>query len=142
VQEGDLIMTERISSRSSAVQSMLARREPFTTYGNFRAVAGGESEIGRLPEPYRTWYRDAFWRGDIAYTVYSYRTPIAWECADGSVWVPPVTYSPTTSRHQGLLNVLGQRPSGPSPLGAHRGEPPRTDRTPESAGRAVLAPAA
>lgn len=36
------------------------------------------------------------------YVVYSYSTPIAW--FDGETWtIPPIKYSPTTSRHQNIV---------------------------------------
>jgi hypothetical protein len=113
-------MPERLSTRSWAVRHALACRNPFITYGNFHAVSGGGLETGRLPEPYRTRYREAWRRGDIAYTVYSYRTPIAWQHVDGTTVTPPVWYSPTTSRHQGLLYALGQAAAGPLQLAVHR----------------------
>lgn len=39
---------------------------------------------------------------DIIYTVYSYRTPIAWVTEDGAVTIPPDGYSTTTRIHRGL----------------------------------------
>ena len=38
--------------------------------------------------------------GSAIYVVWSYRTPIAWVDADGTVTIPPLRYSVTTSQHQ------------------------------------------
>jgi hypothetical protein len=97
----------RFATHSASVRHALASQAPFTTYGAFRAVTGGGGETGRLPEPYRTVYRDAWWDDRITYTVYSYRTPIAWVLDDGTTIIPPVKYSITTSGHQSLLYALG-----------------------------------
>lgn len=40
------------------------------------------------------------------YIVYSYRTPIAWKLADGSLFVDDRKYSNTTSRTQNILRSL------------------------------------
>jgi hypothetical protein len=41
--------------------------------------------------------------GKIAYSVWSYSTPIAW-LVDGEGWfIPPVKYSMSTGRHQGIV---------------------------------------
>lgn len=42
-------------------------------------------------------------RGAAVYVVYSYDTPIGWVTSDGDVYVPDVTYSPTTTNHQGIV---------------------------------------
>lgn len=45
-------------------------------------------------------------RCGAVYVVYSYATPIAW--TDGVTWTrPDVTYSPTTTRHAGMVPVDG-----------------------------------
>lgn len=110
-----------LSTRSWAVRAALADREAFSTHGSLRAGAGGVPDTGRLPEPYRTAYRGALARGRLSYTVYSYRTPIGWVLDDGSVVIPPVFYSRTTARHQGLLYALGKPARGPV-ADAARGE--------------------
>lgn len=101
-----------LSTRSWSVRAAMANHEAFTTNGSLRAVAGGTRDTGRLPEPYRTAYRDALDGYRITYTVCSYRTPVGWVLDDGSVIVPPVFYSPTTSRHQGLLCARGEPGDG------------------------------
>ncbi len=103
-------MPKRLATRSWAVRQELAAREPFTTYGNFRAVRGAPWDIGRLPDPYRAQYLDAWSHDRITYTVISYRTPVAWVLDDGTVVIPPLKYSRTTTGHQALLYAL-ERPA-------------------------------
>ncbi|WP_282795221.1 hypothetical protein [Streptomyces sp. CC224B] len=91
--------------RSWAVREALARRAPFDTYGAFRAVDGDCLPLGtRLPARWREQYSAE--REQITYTVLSYRTPIAWVLRSGEVVIPDVTYSRTTTGHQGLLYAL------------------------------------
>lgn len=103
-------MTSRLATHSWPVRRSLAAREPFATHGALHAVEGGVFDTGRLPEPYRAAYLDAWSDARITYTVLSYRTPIAWVLQDAEVVIPPVKYSPTTSGHQGLMYALEQRP--------------------------------
>lgn len=42
-------------------------------------------------------------RDEPTYIVYSYDTPIAWITTDGTAYVPDVTYSVTTTRHQRIV---------------------------------------
>ncbi|UGQ10531.1 hypothetical protein LO772_27350 [Yinghuangia sp. ASG 101] len=99
----------KLATRSWAVRRALAGREPFRTYGAFRAAAGGPASRGRLPDEWWAKIRDVP-DGRIGYTVYSYVTPIAWVLDDGTVVIPPVRYSLTTTGHQGLLYALNQNP--------------------------------
>lgn len=64
------------------------------------------------PEYCDTGYLDPEWRKilradeekpGITYVVYSYATPIAWVCADGTITAPQREYGVTTSRHQRLV---------------------------------------
>lgn len=69
--------------------------------GSLRGVPGTNWETGRLPAE----YRESFHRS--TYAVYSYATPIAW--LSGTAWfVPDVTYSSTTSRHQSFVRRLAR----------------------------------
>lgn len=113
-------MPKALSTRSWSVRAAIVHHEPFTTRGALHAVAGGAGNTGRLLDPYRSAYRHAAGGGRIAYTVCSYRTPIGWVLDDGSVIVPPVSYSPTTSRHQRLLYALGESADGPITEAARR----------------------
>ncbi|WP_436788880.1 hypothetical protein [Yinghuangia sp. YIM S10712] len=99
----------KLATRSWAVRRALAGREPFRTYGAFRAAVGGPASRGRLPDEWWAKIRDVP-DGRIRYTVYSYVTPIAWVLDDGTVVIPPVRYSLTTTGHQGLLYALNQAP--------------------------------
>ena len=42
---------------------------------------------------------------EVEYVVYSYETPIAWLLKDGTVIVPNVRYSNTTTNHQSLCRI-------------------------------------
>ena len=82
----------------------VAGREAFQiTTGAMRGVEGPVSHFGQLPEAVIARYRAV--REDIEYTVMSYATPIAWFAGDGWI-IPEVKYSPTTSRHQGIVRQV------------------------------------
>ncbi|MCT9080480.1 hypothetical protein [Streptomyces fulvoviolaceus] len=103
---------KKLATHSWAAREALARREPFHTYGAFRAVDGYSLPFGNwLPSCWQERYRAD---GDeITYTVLSYGTPIAWVLRSGEVVIPDVKYSRTTTDHQGLLYALGQPADGP-----------------------------
>lgn len=46
----------------------------------------------------------SFGEQEITDTLYSYRTPIAWRTAEGTINVPTQSHSVTTSRHQNILH--------------------------------------
>lgn len=60
---------------------------------------------GRMPENYWEGYSTLAKNGMIAYTVMSYNTPIAWVTTSGTVYVPDLKYSNTTTAHQNLCKV-------------------------------------
>lgn len=99
-------MTMRVATTSWRAREALANREPFNTYGALRAVEGAYTLPWgtRLPDEWRARYESE--ADDITYTVISYDTPIAWVLSNGQVIAPPVKYSITTSRHQGMLYAL------------------------------------
>jgi hypothetical protein len=75
--------------------------------GSFRAFEGQiNGDLGELPDEWVERYRTDASLFTIAYTVMSYKTPIAWVLSDGDgvvheVVIPKVFYSQTTaSRHQ------------------------------------------
>lgn len=83
-----------------ATITALESRKPFKG-SSMSAIEGAASGCGRM-----SYDTAAEYRADrIAYTVLSYGTPIAWVTADGTVKVPAVTYSPTTTRHQHLCRA-------------------------------------
>lgn len=92
------------------IATVAAGLEPFKAGGRFypdvRNFRGGPSEDrgpGRLPIDWAERFAEAEDR--IDYVVYSYYTPIAWHTPDG--WtVPPVRYSPSTTRHQAVMAEL------------------------------------
>jgi len=80
----------------------LRNHKPFERSGfAMRAIEGKTSLSGRLPVEWLTRYRNT----EIAYTVISYQTPIAWVTSDGQIYIPDESYSVTTSHHQGLCRV-------------------------------------
>lgn len=85
-------------SNSDAARA-IARRDDFETHtGNLSGRAhtpGRYVYTGQLPRGYAETVSAA------DYIVFSYATPIAWHLPDGWV-IPPVSYSVTTSRHQGV----------------------------------------
>ncbi|MET8983271.1 hypothetical protein ABZX85_47675 [Streptomyces sp. NPDC004539] len=88
----------------------MANRQPFTTYGALRATDQQSYCVGLLPQEWADRYRSDAVAGRIRYQVFSYSTPIAWVLDDGTVVVPHVRYSITTSGHQGLLYALHSEP--------------------------------
>lgn len=74
----------------------IASAKPFVTGGAMRAVAGRAYSNGRLPWEWVTRYRN----DDVAYTVTSYGTPVAWLTLAGEWRVPATSYSRTTGIHQ------------------------------------------
>lgn len=85
-----------VSNHSSATEFILARRE--FNGSSMRGRTTPNYEVGRLPEAWRdVYYHTA---NDIDYIVYSFATPIAWHTRDGLWFVPSVTYSGYSSRHQ------------------------------------------
>ena len=84
---------------------LLAKRKPFDTYGAMSAVPFPPAEKGRLPSLWARLYDADSRGGGIVFAVRSYATPIAWVRVDGRTVIPPVTYSPTTTRHQNLCRA-------------------------------------
>lgn len=107
-----------ISSRSYAQASTaIERREPFNTYGAMSArerlsttppgpaympgaMDGLPWGAGEMPKRWANVWHAQRKSGGVTYVVMSYETPIAWE-HDGVWYRPNVTYSVTTSKHQG-----------------------------------------
>lgn len=94
------------SGSSLAARDYLRHVLPFRTAGSFSAIAvegNPPTDTGNAPTAVRSDYaRHAPY---MVYVVMSYRTPIAWLLRDGTVHVPDVTYSPTTSRHQSVTRA-------------------------------------
>jgi hypothetical protein len=89
---------------------VIANRIDFKTSGALK----GEWQIpslmpyaGRLPREYADKYNESHRvaRGynENIYVVWSYATPIAWYTESEGWVIPPVKYSPTTTKHQGNL---------------------------------------
>lgn len=54
---------------------------------------------GDLPDEYKA----EFYGAKIAYVVYSFKTPIAWQTEDGEWVIPAHKYSVTTTQQQNLV---------------------------------------
>lgn len=84
----------------------LSNRKCFKRAGfAMSAVDGCSMTLGKLPEEYQSAYRLAVRENDLVYTVKSYDTPIAWVHRDGTVVIPAVKYSNTTTNHQHLCHT-------------------------------------
>lgn len=85
-----------ISNHQSATKFILNRRE-----FNGSSMKGRNSvtgDIGRLPGAWRSVYYNVV--NEIDYIVYSFSTPIAWHTRNGLWYIPRVTYSGYSARHQ------------------------------------------
>lgn len=91
-------------ARTSTIRA-LGNRKSFDRSGShgfsMRAIEGKVSHQGYMPWDEWVKYRDA----EVTYTVISYSTVIAWVQSDGTVVIPDVRYSVTTSHHQSLCKV-------------------------------------
>lgn len=92
-------------ARTSTIRA-LGNREPFKRNGfNMRGESGATFLKGYLPDAYWEQYSTLASNGMITYTVLSYNTPIAWVTVSGTVVIPDVSYSATTTHHQSLCKV-------------------------------------
>ena len=98
---GDGLETEFVKPRAGRrtqdeAAGHIFRREEFTI-GNISGTHFFSPEAtGDLEEEYHESFRGA------SYAVWSYETPIAWVSQDGTIVMPPLRYSQTTSQHQRL----------------------------------------
>jgi hypothetical protein len=84
----------------------LANLEPFKRSGfAMQGVEGAAYSTGRMPAGDAAEYNAHAKNNEIAYTVLSYATPIAYVTRDGAVRVPDAKYSVTTTHHQSLCKV-------------------------------------
>ena len=92
----------KIASNHPNVLSLIARAEPFTTYGSLRGTKYAPG-AGRLAgADYDKWCKNV---EQIVYSVVSCNTPIYWVCADGSQHIVEQRFSPTTTRHQSRVRA-------------------------------------
>lgn len=92
-----------------ALRDILLALEPFqNSTKQFRGVDtrcdSAPPSVGRMPEPFSTQLRRKYSIHRIDYIIYSYYTPIAY-LAGGEWIIPDVTYSKTTTAHQGLVRT-------------------------------------
>lgn len=95
-------MTNPISSRKA--HEFIGRREAFVSHGALSARKhtgpGDELNFGKMSQGNRNIISAL---QDIDYVVHSYHTPIGVHSESQGWVVPEEKYSPTTSRHQGIL---------------------------------------
>jgi hypothetical protein len=76
---------------------------PFATSGALRGNAYNNGNTGRLVgADLDRYHADA---NKIIYVVISYNTPIAWVTQDGTVYNVGMSFSATTSKHQGTVRA-------------------------------------
>lgn len=84
----------------------LQNHEPFKRSGySMSAVEGAVSSTGQMPRHDADEYNTHAKNNDLAYTVLSYATPIAYVTRDGAVRIPDAKYSNTTTQQQNLCRV-------------------------------------
>jgi hypothetical protein len=94
-----------------AIQNGVDAQEPFrTTAGSVKGYIFPQNTIelppmGRLPEEYQKQLKMQIESGLVKFMIYSYGTPIAWVLYSGTWIVPDVSYSVTTSHHQGIVRT-------------------------------------
>ena len=104
-------MTTRAATHGAgraALNSALTAHKPFSTSGALKAteVNGATRwDSGRLYGVDLDKFGEDLTQ--IVYIVWSYATPIAWVTRDGEVYRVKGRFSPTTSKHQGTLYLLG-----------------------------------
>lgn len=95
-------MATPISSRKA--DQYIGRREAFVSHGALSARQhtgpGDQLNFGRMSEGNRNIISAL---NDIDYVVHSYGTPIGVHSQEQGWVIPEESYSPTTSRHQGIL---------------------------------------
>jgi hypothetical protein len=80
----------------------IRQRAVFAHRGLAARNGGGLSSEHRMHPAARERYEALLAMQAVAYTVYSYQTPIGWVSTDGTAEVPEIFYSRTTTRHQNL----------------------------------------
>lgn len=89
----------------SELRRALREHLPFKTSGALYGTTTAIYTTGQLNHTERSRFeRD---RDKMTFVVYSYATPIAWVLDDGTVYKVAQRFSPTTSRHQSFLYLLG-----------------------------------
>jgi hypothetical protein len=105
----DLKRRNKMATHGRARQLTIAalnNKTPFARSGfAMKGVEGAVSSTGEMPKEHAETYKMHASNNDIAYTVLSYVTPIAYVTRYGDVIVPDYKYSRTTSHHQGLCRV-------------------------------------
>jgi hypothetical protein len=99
-------MRMNLANGSWETQERLLNLQPFKGSNFYAGPPPYALNTGRLPATWRERYREDVETCGVVYAVMSYATPIAWVCADGTVVIPDVKYSVSTTRHQSYLHAL------------------------------------
>lgn len=90
-----------LTTRRDRVANHIRKHEAFSYAGLALTAVDGKHGTGRMEgDDYERYTTD-----DVAYTVYSYATPIAWITRSGLVRISKATYSVTTAQHIGICCV-------------------------------------
>ncbi len=92
-------------ARQVTIDALKSRKAFFRSGFAMKGVDGASGTLGELPQQWREAYNLAAKENNLRYTVKSYDTPIAWVLNDGTVIIPSVKYSVTTTNHQSLCRV-------------------------------------
>jgi hypothetical protein len=91
---------------NTQAEDRIRERVPFATAGDRLTGSDTSTEVeGYLPEADWLNYRELVQAGQVVYTVRSYDTIIGYAMRDGSVVIPEVRYSLTTTQHQHILRA-------------------------------------
>lgn len=111
-------------------EGLLATLTPFRGGSSMHAHRyNGVQQGTHMPPPSGGGKLPPFWHipGSVVYIVWSYSTPIAWVDADGTVTIPDVRYSSTTTQQQSKCRAwLGAAVPGTTTHAHHVAEGYRT----------------
>lgn len=85
----DKAVSERLSFKTSG--SLRGEADPGYSLYNYGMLGGSDLDA---------FLRD---RDNITYMIFSYNTPIAWECVNGKQYRVEEKFSTTTSKHMGAI---------------------------------------
>jgi hypothetical protein len=97
-------MTKKINQKQALLAIANLERFEASALSGRTVPANSRPPYGRLNDVER-FYEDTHNSGSPVYVVYSYGTPIAWHVLSSDEWqLAGQKFSPTTSRHQSIVN--------------------------------------
>lgn len=103
-------MSAKISTRDCSIMAQrVTNGEDFQCHGSLRGEAWKREylsawDTGELPREHANALMVDHLAG-LAYVIWSYSTPIGWKRTDGTVVIPNVKYSVTTTKHQHMARM-------------------------------------